>query len=177
MRFESRSTSTHLPRRFLRGESGAVTVDWTVLAASVVGLGLASAAAVRTGVVTLGGDIDGALAGANVAALGQLGLGEYVPLAFSADWVANHIDRTVLRAENDVNGLAGGINGINHTLRQYVSRALLAAQTGDDLEARRNMDLAYTHYVALDRLGVAPPADVPPDIQSLYVQFAGVSSQ
>lgn len=55
--------------RFLMQDSGAVTVDWTVLAASVVGLGLTSAAAVRSGVVSLGSDIDGSLSGASVASL------------------------------------------------------------------------------------------------------------
>ena len=41
---------------FLSDESGAVTVDWTVLAAAIVGLGIATVAAVRTGVVDLGDD-------------------------------------------------------------------------------------------------------------------------
>lgn len=58
---------------FYASESGAVTVDWTVLTASIVGLGLASAAAVRTGVVSLGGDIETSLSGASVASLGELG--------------------------------------------------------------------------------------------------------
>ncbi|WP_323035389.1 hypothetical protein [Pararhodobacter sp.] len=60
---------------FLRDERGAVTVDWTVLAAAVVGLGISAIAAVRTGVVNLGGDINTSLAGASVAALGTLGGG------------------------------------------------------------------------------------------------------
>jgi hypothetical protein len=56
-------------RSFVRSETGAVTVDWTVLAAALCGLGLASAAAVRSGVGDLGADIDSSLSGANVAAL------------------------------------------------------------------------------------------------------------
>jgi len=54
---------------FLTAETGAVTVDWTVLTASIVGLGLASATAVRTGVVSLGGDINLSLSNASVASL------------------------------------------------------------------------------------------------------------
>jgi hypothetical protein len=39
---------------FLRAEDGAVTVDWVVLTAALVGLGLTSVAAVRTGTFSLG---------------------------------------------------------------------------------------------------------------------------
>lgn len=62
-----------LLQSFWRQEDGAVTVDWTVLAAAIVGLGLATVAAVRTGAVSLGTDIDSALTGASVASLGSLG--------------------------------------------------------------------------------------------------------
>ena len=54
---------------FLRDETGAVTVDWTVMSAAIVGLGLASAAAVRTGTVDLGSDVESALSGASVSSL------------------------------------------------------------------------------------------------------------
>lgn len=53
--------------RFFRAEDGAVTVDWTVLTAAIVGMGIASVAAVRTGVVSLGDDIQAALSGASIA--------------------------------------------------------------------------------------------------------------
>ena len=58
---------------WMKDESGAVTVDWTVLAAAIVGLGIASAAAVRTGTGSLATDINNALSSASVAALGALG--------------------------------------------------------------------------------------------------------
>lgn len=61
---------------FWNDESGAVTVDWTVLTAAIVGLGVASVAAVRTGTGALGTSISNSLAGASVAALGRLGLGQ-----------------------------------------------------------------------------------------------------
>lgn len=59
--------------KFCSEESGAVTVDWTVLAAAIVGLGIATVAAVRTGVVDLGGDINTSLSAASIASLGELG--------------------------------------------------------------------------------------------------------
>jgi Flp pilus assembly pilin Flp len=54
---------------FLRDQSGAVTVDWTVLTAAIVGLGIASAAAVRDGTGALGTEIEGSLSGASVASI------------------------------------------------------------------------------------------------------------
>ena len=55
---------------FLSDETAAVTVDWVVLTAAAVGFGLASAAAVSTGVVSLGSDIETSLSGATVASWG-----------------------------------------------------------------------------------------------------------
>lgn len=58
---------------FLQETSGAVTVDWVVLTAAITGLGLASAAAVRTGTADLSGEIEISLSGATVASLGCMG--------------------------------------------------------------------------------------------------------
>ena len=49
-------------------ESGAITVDWVVLTAAIVGLGIAVLAAVSTGVENLSNDIDTQLSGQGVAA-------------------------------------------------------------------------------------------------------------
>ena len=46
---------------FKNDESGAVTVDWVVLTAALVGLGLAVMGVVRGGVQNLSTDIDGTL--------------------------------------------------------------------------------------------------------------------
>lgn len=62
-------THLHKLKSFLADDTGAVTVDWTVMAASVVGLGLASAAAVRVGTSDLGQDIGASLSAASVLAL------------------------------------------------------------------------------------------------------------
>ena len=58
---------------FFKSESGAVTVDWTVLAAAVVGLGIATVGAVRAGVIDMGADIETSLSSASVVSLGTLG--------------------------------------------------------------------------------------------------------
>ena len=61
---------------FRNDEAGAVTVDWVVLTAAIVGLGLAVIASVRTGVGDLAGDISSSLSGATVATLGTLGVNQ-----------------------------------------------------------------------------------------------------
>lgn len=48
-------------KNFVTDESGAVTVDWVVLTAAIVGLGIAVVASVRTGVTTLGTNISTSL--------------------------------------------------------------------------------------------------------------------
>ncbi|MBF9043255.1 hypothetical protein HKCCE4037_07960 [Rhodobacterales bacterium HKCCE4037] len=52
-------------QNFAKSESGAVTVDWVVLTAALVGLGLAVMAVVSGGVENLSNDIGQSLANAN----------------------------------------------------------------------------------------------------------------
>jgi Flp pilus assembly pilin Flp len=59
---------TTLMRRFLAGESGAVTVDYVVVCAAAVGLALSAAAAVGGGLAGAASDVAGAMdAGAEAA--------------------------------------------------------------------------------------------------------------
>ena len=48
-------------KSFAANESGAVTVDWVVLTAAIVGLGIAVVTSVRGGVEGLGGEIASSL--------------------------------------------------------------------------------------------------------------------
>jgi Flp pilus assembly pilin Flp len=57
---------TALIKNFAKSESGAVTVDWVVLTAAIVGLGLAVMAVVSGGVEDLAGDIDTQLTGMGI---------------------------------------------------------------------------------------------------------------
>lgn len=52
---------------FLADQSGAVTVDWTILTAGLVGISLSAVVAVRSGAISMGGDIESSLVAANVA--------------------------------------------------------------------------------------------------------------
>lgn len=56
----------NLLKTFRDDDSGAVTVDWVVLTAAIVGLGIAVIAAVSGGVNDLAGSIESALTGADV---------------------------------------------------------------------------------------------------------------
>ena len=48
---------------FLKAEAGAVTVDWVVLTAALVGLGLATMGVVSSGVQDASGDVEATLSG------------------------------------------------------------------------------------------------------------------
>ena len=56
---------TAVIKSFAQSESGAVTVDWVVLTAALVGLGLAVMSVVSSGVENLGTDIQNSLATIN----------------------------------------------------------------------------------------------------------------
>ena len=67
---------TSMIKTFAANESGAVTVDWVVLTAAIVGLGLAVVTSVRSGVSSLGTNISTSLSSASVATLGTLGVNQ-----------------------------------------------------------------------------------------------------
>ena len=54
-------------KKFEDAEDGAVTVDWVVLTAAVVGLGVAALAAIRGGVGTLSTTINNHLASQTIS--------------------------------------------------------------------------------------------------------------
>jgi len=52
---------TNMIKNFVNDESGAVTVDWVVLTAAIVGLGLAVMSVVSTSTETLTNKVGGAM--------------------------------------------------------------------------------------------------------------------
>lgn len=58
---------THLIKNFAKSESGAVTVDWVVLTAALVGLGIAVMAVVSGGIQNLSTDISTQLSGQGIS--------------------------------------------------------------------------------------------------------------
>lgn len=57
----------NLIKTFRNDEDGAVTVDWVVLTAAIVGLGIAVLTSVGGGVTNLSGDISSQLANQTIA--------------------------------------------------------------------------------------------------------------
>ena len=55
-----------LVKNFVNDEDGAVTVDWVVLTAAIVGLGLAVMAAVTNGLSNVSGKIETELTGTTI---------------------------------------------------------------------------------------------------------------
>lgn len=60
---------------FGQAEDGAITVDWVVLSAAIVGLALGLVATLGTGTNSLSAQAGGALSATRVSALGTLGYG------------------------------------------------------------------------------------------------------
>ena len=60
-------------KNFWKDEDGAVTVDWVVLTAAVVGLGIAGVSTVSTGIGNLATSIGTEVGGSTVVDLGTLG--------------------------------------------------------------------------------------------------------
>lgn len=56
-------------KKFLADESGAVTVDWVVLTAAIVGLGIAVISSIAVGTGSVGSAVGGSLETGTVATL------------------------------------------------------------------------------------------------------------
>lgn len=68
-------------KKFRTEEDGAVTVDWVVLTASVVGLAVGGVAMIKNGVDGLAGNIGTELSSATVTGIGELGQATQEPTA------------------------------------------------------------------------------------------------
>jgi len=144
---------------FLAEESGAVTVDWVVLTAATVGLGLAVMAVVSAGVEDLSGDVNTQLASTEVTA--SFSGGEWEAGA-RLDWSDQDFDDMVdiwatvgdvdnsLFGANEALGLAeAGAPDSDHQLDAAAAHITALNQMGEDttdLQAR--YDAAYADYVA-----------------------------
>lgn len=60
-------------KSFAAAEDGAVTVDWVVLTAAIVGIGLAIIYAIGNGTSDVSGELSASLSNGSVTNLGSLG--------------------------------------------------------------------------------------------------------
>ena len=130
-------------RRFLFCDRGAVAVDWVVLSAAIVGIGVASVGAVRSGTNALGEAINAALTGATVA--GNCA-GDYTlqvltgDLAGEADSFASEVgnlsDSELLAGYAEVSVKVENLRAMNET-DDYINSVLDRASIfNDEMQAR-----------------------------------------
>ncbi len=151
-------------RHFLSDQSGAITVDWVVLTAATVGLGVASVTAVQTGTGALGADIQASLSAARVVSL-------ELPYEWQGLTPALVADRRAAYTNASTEQIIGW-----HRMRAASLITTLQAghhtPTGNwsNLSAGETMDVLYLHRQELLARGAYPVADVPDfnDLQRIY---------
>ena len=136
--------------RFLSDESAAITVDWVVLSAAIVGMGVASVAAVRTGTTALGTDIQLSLTAATVAEMEMPYLLQGLTPELAAD-----------RAAVYANASTEQIIAWHRTRAQSLITAIEAGHntpTGNwsNLSAGETLDVLYLHRQELMARGAYP---------------------
>lgn len=119
--------------QFLVSEDGAVTVDWVVLTAALVGLGLAVMAVVSGGTEDLSSDIDGQLLAQEItaefaSALTAVDITPLNPGAFPANeaWMAQLGDQSITDILNGYSDYADADPNIGHPGDQYHDQYWLA---------------------------------------------------
>jgi hypothetical protein len=149
---------------FLTDESGAITVDWVVLTAATVGLGVASVAAVRTGTGALGTDIQLSLSNASVALI-------ELPYTWQGLTPALAADRATVYTNASTEQIIAWHRSRAASLEQRVAQGN-HTHTGDwgNLSAGETLDVLYLHRQELMARGAYPVEDVPSfnDLHRLY---------
>lgn len=157
-------------QHFLIDDSGAVTVDWTVLTAAIVGLGITSATAVRMGTSDLANDINGSLSSAAVAALGELGatagtiagMFQNYQFLFAPETVQNSWQRTFSNFSD---------SNLQTFYGNYASAASRFADLGNTHVASIYMDLtAVVHNELTERSAEVPDTEV--DLAGIYERLS-----
>jgi hypothetical protein len=133
------------PHEFLKSESGAVTVDWVVLTAAIVGLGLASMAVVSAGVEDLSDDTATHLTDIDVSespfdSLNAFDVSGYVPLTGDANFGL-------------ITGATSGQS--NDQLRNWgdLARQMAMNPANDDATRRQEADTYAARYAELQARG------------------------
>ncbi|MBF9058140.1 hypothetical protein HKCCSP123_02990 [Rhodobacterales bacterium HKCCSP123] len=121
---------------FAASDSGAVTVDWVVLTSGLVGLGLATAGVVSSGVENLSGDIRNALANIAVASVqeeeAELGWGDLSMFVWSDQGAAEQHMQGLLQYvyNNDAQALYDDV--VNDLNTAFANNDLDSAQYNAD---------------------------------------------
>ena len=189
--------SINILRRFVRGEAGAIAVEWTVLTAAVVGLGIGSVVAVRTGVISLGGETSGAVSSGGSATPPIIGGGDTRSGSGGGGTVGAGGDTrdggsrtddgtTIIRMNGsyvplttdpnryamllyEMTGLSAA--ELADTYSRYLNEALTVLQYGDSTAAAEYLDVAGAAYSTLVDSGYdIPRGDV--SLADLYARLS-----
>lgn len=127
---------------YLNSENGAVTVDWVVLTAGLVGLGLATMAVVSTGVQDTSGDIDDQLSSNDIISASFAAEPSYVP---SYDW-ENHTALGL--SQSDFDYAITDWQGYDHaTMLALIDTTYAAFQAGQNVNIRTDQLVAMMYNI------------------------------
>ena len=125
-------------RAFAENESGAITVDWVVLTAATVGMGLATMALINSGVEQTVSDIDAGLNAPSVIVRMYNGFG-YDP--YDSAGFSTLLKNVSSLDENDLQQMAAYSNQLNGMVNEQTDPAI-AGQIADFNVA---VDMAYAN--------------------------------
>jgi hypothetical protein len=152
--------TTNSVLEFANSEDGAVTVDWVVLTAAIVGLGLAVLAVVSGGVEDLSRDIDDELVEMEVAAAFGTSAGWSAGSLLSWEegfwndavdmWAAGgDVDNSLFGANEALTHAENGVHDPAHQLDAAAAHITALGQMGEDTtELQQRYDAAYADFVA-----------------------------
>ena len=163
---------------FLNDEAGAVTVDWVVLTAAIVGLGLAVMAVVSGGVENLSGDVAGELAEvepgdnffAGLAASAGIDWSAYSPVAGTHGtdtWGYDSEGQTW--AENTYSGWSELDDATITSMYNEQYAIAMTGNTGSEFHRQRADYVTVTEQIMTDRGMAVPEGNVSAeDIRAMY---------
>ena len=129
---------------FVTSESGATAVEWTSLVAAIVGFGMASVAAVQTGVISLGGKSSTSLEGAVIEYSSAIAAGG-PDVQMNTGW--NYVYTPLSTKKEEYAAFMYELAGMSETqLRtvyiSYLEEADRLIQLGDLEGAAKHLDVA-----------------------------------
>jgi len=126
--------------RFLRSESGAISVDWVVLTAATAGMALAATAVLEDGISTLASDLEAQLRSQQVSDAFVVFISSHFDALYDAGIVSEEAAELLFLAANDmtnaeiISGLEDGILAYNdgslsdQEIAELVAMASVAVQ-------------------------------------------------
>lgn len=163
-------------RNFAQQDSGAVTVDWVVLTAGLVGLGLATLAVVSAGVQDTAQDVEDQLSNDIITTA-------FATEAADFDWMAYSPNAWNQDGYNGYRAAWSGGNNPDEHLRTTITNNLVTlqgyidqGQTMGDAQAATYADMIGAHMSILSERGVALPV-TDPELTDYMTDIGAIPSE